>query len=81
MAADNSGNKFVGTWSFYIEYSPGVLYLSPIPADCQVLVPVETELCSEVFGLEEGVNIDTLTFDLNNKQVTYVLKPKVYRKE
>lgn len=81
LAADNSGNKFVGAWSFYIQNSPGVLYISPVPENCQVLVPVETTMCSEVFGLEEGVLINSLTLDLNGKPVRYVIKPKVFRKE
>jgi hypothetical protein len=81
FAADNTGNKIVETWSFYITDSPGVLYISNVPIDCQVMVPVDIELCSEVFGLEEGVNINTLEVNLNNKDVRYVLKPKVYRKE
>ena len=81
VASDNSGNRLVETWSFYVQQSPGVLFIDTVPANCQVLVPVETELCSEVFGLEEGVHIDSLSFDINGETVKYVLKPKVYRKE
>jgi hypothetical protein len=80
-ASDVTGNKFVGTWSFYIENSPGVFYVSDVPENCQVLVPVETALCSEVFGLEEGVRISAMDFDINGQDVKYVIKPKVYRKE
>lgn len=81
VARDNSGNKLVESWSFYVQQSPGVLFIDTVPANCQVLVPVETELCSEVFGLEEGVHIGSMSFDINGEPVKYVLKPKVYRKE
>ncbi|RLB68321.1 MAG: hypothetical protein DRH08_01315 [Deltaproteobacteria bacterium] len=81
VALDNSGNRLIETWTFYVQQSPGVLFIDTVPANCQVLVPVETELCSEVFGLEEGVHIGSLIFDINGQTVRYVLKPKVYRKE
>jgi uncharacterized protein affecting Mg2+/Co2+ transport len=78
---DNSGNRLIETWTFYVQQSPGVLFIDKVPSNCQVLVPIDTDLCSEVFGLEEGVHIGSLTFDINGKPVKYMLKPKVYRKE
>jgi len=80
-ASDIEGNTFFGSWNFKIKPSAGVLFINNNPEECSVLVPVDTDVCIEVFGLEDGVNLESLTFNVDNKEVTYVLKPKVYRKE
>lgn len=80
-ASDNEGNKFIGLWSFTVKNSPGVLFINTEPENCSVLVPVSTDICSEIFGLSEGIRIDTLSFNVEGKEVSYLLKPKVYRKE
>lgn len=81
LAADNEGNKFVGTWSFEIKPSNGVLFINREPDQCDVLVPIDTNVCLEAFGLEDGINLNSLTFSVDGKKVTYVLRPKIYRKE
>lgn len=81
IAEDNEGNKFIGSWSFTVKSSSGVLFTTIDPENCNVLVPIDTNICSEVFGLSEGINIKTLTFDVNGNLISYLLKPKVYRKE
>jgi len=80
-ATDNEGNKFIGSWSFTIKSSSGVLFTTIDPENCDVLVPIDTNICSEAFGLSEGININTVTFDVEGRRINYVLKPKVYRKE
>ena len=81
LAADNQGNKFVGSWSFRTKTSSGVLFINSSPENCSVLVPVNTKISTEVFGQSEGIHVDSLTFDINGEKVQYILKPKVYRKE
>lgn len=80
-AKDQEGNEFVGSWNFKIKPSAGVLFINNSPQECSVLVPVDTDVCIEVFGLEDGVNLNSLSFNVGEKDITYVLKPKVYRKE
>lgn len=78
---DLENNNFIGSWNFKIKASSGVLFINNTPEECSVLVPIDTDICAEVFGLEDGVNLDTLTFEIGEKNVTYLLKPKIYRKE
>jgi hypothetical protein len=80
-AKDKEGNEFIGSWNFKIKPSSGVLFINNSPEECSVLVPVDTDVCIEVFGLEDGVNLNNLSFSVGEKNITYVLKPKVYRKE
>lgn len=78
---DLEGNKLVTSWTFTIRPSEGVLFNNQVPPPCDVLVPIDTDVCVEVFGLEDGIDLDSLTFEVAGKEVTYVLVPKVYRKE
>lgn len=77
---DNEGNRVVGSWIFNIKPSSGVLFNNLDPDPCDSLVPIDENICIEIFGLEDGVNIDSLTFNVSGKDVTYVLQPKVIRK-
>lgn len=78
---DNESNKLVYTWQFQIQTSSGALFINLDPKACDVLVPVTTDICGEVYGLEQGVNLKTLKQHVDGKEVVYLLKPKVYRAE
>lgn len=80
FAEDNEGNKFVGAWTFKIRPSSGVLFNDMDPDTCDNLVPIDTDVCIEIFGLEDGLDLDSLTFNVDGKDVTYVLQPKVLRR-
>jgi hypothetical protein len=81
LASDLEGNKFVGSWCFTVRSSSGVLFINSTPENCSVLVPVGSKVSTEVFGLEDGIRINSLDFSINGEEVKYVLIPKVYRKE
>lgn len=78
---DLGSNQTIESWSFTIKTSSGVLFVNESPEKCSVLVPLETNICSEVFGLEEGLNLNTIKLYINGQEVEYVINPKVYRKE
>lgn len=79
--ADNEGNRLMYSWTFTVESSPGVLFTTENPSSCSVLVPVTATISTEAYGLEEGINIDSLSVVSQEKAVPYALVPKVYRKE
>lgn len=80
-ARDMEGNDINSSWSFFIRDSAGVLFTSKLPKECSVLVPVDTDVCFEVFGLEDGINLASLSLNIDNTDRVYILAPKVYRKE
>jgi len=80
LVSDDSGNKTLGVWNFNIKDSSGVLFTNVDPESCDKLVPLDTNFCVEAFGLEDGINLDSLEFNVDGKDVTYVINPKVYRK-
>ena len=51
------------------------------PEQCYPLGPIDSSICTEVFGLKDGINIKTFEALVQDKPVTFVLKSKVYRAE
>lgn len=81
LIEDIRGNRDISSWSFFIEPSAGVLFKNIDPKACSSLVPVDTNICFEAFGQEDGINFSSLNFIVEGKNITYILKPKVYIKE
>lgn len=80
-AEDLEGNKLIGPWSFFINHSQGVLFTTIVPERCEYLVPIDTLICGGAFGLEDGINLDTLKLSVKDREVKYAITTKVYRKE
>jgi len=78
---DLAGNEIIDSWNFEIGNSAGILFVNQYPEDCQVLIPVEANICIEAFGKEQGLHIDSTEFEVDGKTVIYALVPKVYRKD
>jgi len=78
---DFAGNEIIESWNFDIGTSAGILFVNQYPEDCQVLIPVDANICIEAFGQEQGIHIDTALFEVDGKTVVYALVPKVYRKD
>lgn len=79
FAEDNEGNSFVGSWNFKTSGSSGVLFTNIDPGECDVLIPIDTNVCIEAFGLKDGINLESTNFHVDGKTVNFVLKSKVYR--
>ena len=78
---DTRGNESLLGWNFTIQNSAGVLFTNMNPEQCYPLVPIDSSICTEVFGLKDGINIKTFEALVQDKPVTFVLKSKVYRAE
>jgi hypothetical protein len=81
LVSDLEGNKILESWEFQTQPSPGVLFIEERPGACEYLVPVDSSICLEAFGLNEGINLESAEYTVQDKPVTYVIKPKVYRSE
>ena len=81
FVSDNAGNDIFDSWSFSIEPSAGILFTNMNPALCGVLIPTDTNICTELFGLEDGINLDSVSFAVDGRKINYLIKPKVYIKE
>lgn len=81
MASDLAGNRIVYTWNFRIKESPGVLFTHMSPEVCDVLVPIDSKVCAEVFGKEAGVNRNSIEVSMFQQDVEFALKPKVLREK
>lgn len=79
--SDNAGNEIVFPWNFNIGESEGIFFVNSRPEQCQVLVPVNSPVCIEAFGEEQGIHIGTAVFEVDGAEVIFGLVPKVYRKD
>lgn len=78
---DNAGNRFIGSWSFGIGDSDGIFFTNRNPHDCQKLVALDTDVCIEAYGKEDGIHLPSMEFDFDGRRVSVAVVPKIYRKE
>lgn len=81
FAEDIAGNYMFDAWSFYTQSSAGILFTNMNPPPCEELVLTDTNICTELFGLQDGINLNSFIFTVDGVRVNYLIKPKVYYKE